>query len=206
MNSIDFGDPRSKVKVTMDIINKCGVRGDATLCVVIYFLPTNWMLACWYTSLQLKTNNQNDWSLTNQIEYADFRQDSNLQSLCKLFKSLRSSFNALVVGDENKVLDCVAESCVMINFCTMHKNHCGGQNRLCTVFANSLSNSTQMLLKKKEDIPFNSEYKVKCQGNFFGNSGCDTGTAFAKSRPNFTLSCDGKRKSVDFGSQGRRSR
>ena len=26
----------SKVKVTMGIIDKCGVRGDATLCVVIF--------------------------------------------------------------------------------------------------------------------------------------------------------------------------
>ena len=36
MNSIYFGCYRSKVKVTMCIINKCGVCGDATLCVVIY--------------------------------------------------------------------------------------------------------------------------------------------------------------------------
>ena len=36
MNSIDFGGHRSKVKVTMGIIDKCGVRGDATLCVVIF--------------------------------------------------------------------------------------------------------------------------------------------------------------------------
>ena len=32
---IDFGGHSSKVKVTMGIIDKCGVRGDATLCVVI---------------------------------------------------------------------------------------------------------------------------------------------------------------------------
>ena len=37
MNSIDFGGHRSKVKATMGIIDKCGVRGDATLCVVIFF-------------------------------------------------------------------------------------------------------------------------------------------------------------------------
>ena len=36
MNSIDFGCYRSKVKVTMCIIDKCGVRGDATLCIVIF--------------------------------------------------------------------------------------------------------------------------------------------------------------------------
>ena len=40
MNSIDFGCYRSKVKVTMTmcIIDKCGVRGDATLCVVIFYI------------------------------------------------------------------------------------------------------------------------------------------------------------------------
>ena len=37
MNPIDFGCQRSKVKVTMGIIYKCGVRGDATLCVVIFY-------------------------------------------------------------------------------------------------------------------------------------------------------------------------
>ena len=37
MNSIDFGGHRSEVKATMGIIYKCGVRMDATLCVVIYF-------------------------------------------------------------------------------------------------------------------------------------------------------------------------
>ena len=33
---IDFGGHSSKVKFTMGIIDKCGVRGDATLCVVIF--------------------------------------------------------------------------------------------------------------------------------------------------------------------------
>ena len=36
MNSIDFGGHRSKVKVMKGIIDKCGVYGDATLCVVIF--------------------------------------------------------------------------------------------------------------------------------------------------------------------------
>ena len=36
MNSIDFGGYRSKVKVKMGIIDKCGVHGEATLCVVIF--------------------------------------------------------------------------------------------------------------------------------------------------------------------------
>ena len=36
MNSIDFGGHGSKVKVTSGIIDKCGMRGDATLCVVIF--------------------------------------------------------------------------------------------------------------------------------------------------------------------------
>ena len=38
MNSIDFGGHRSELKATMGIIYKCGVRGDATLCVVIFTL------------------------------------------------------------------------------------------------------------------------------------------------------------------------
>ena len=37
MNSIDFGGHRSKVKVMKGIIDKCGVRGDATLCVLIFW-------------------------------------------------------------------------------------------------------------------------------------------------------------------------
>ena len=36
VNPIDFGDHSSKVKVTKIIIDKSGVRGDATLCVVIF--------------------------------------------------------------------------------------------------------------------------------------------------------------------------
>ena len=36
VNPIDFGGHRSKVKVRMVIIDKCGVLGDATLCVVIF--------------------------------------------------------------------------------------------------------------------------------------------------------------------------
>ena len=38
VNPIDFGGHSSKVKVTMVIIDKCWVRGDATLCVVIIFV------------------------------------------------------------------------------------------------------------------------------------------------------------------------
>ena len=36
VNTIYFGGHSSNVKVTMVIIDKCGVRGDATLCVVIF--------------------------------------------------------------------------------------------------------------------------------------------------------------------------
>ena len=36
VNRIDFGGHSSKV--TTGIIDKCGVRGDATLCVVIFLL------------------------------------------------------------------------------------------------------------------------------------------------------------------------
>ena len=31
-----FGGQRSQLKVRIGIIDKCGVRGDATLCVVIF--------------------------------------------------------------------------------------------------------------------------------------------------------------------------
>ena len=34
---IDFGGHSSKMKVTMGIIDKSGVRWDATLCVVIFY-------------------------------------------------------------------------------------------------------------------------------------------------------------------------
>ena len=34
MNPIEFGGQWSKVKFTMGIIDKCGMRGDAMLCVV----------------------------------------------------------------------------------------------------------------------------------------------------------------------------
>ena len=36
VNPIDFGGHSSNVKVTLGIIDKFGVRGDATLCVVIF--------------------------------------------------------------------------------------------------------------------------------------------------------------------------
>ena len=36
VNPIDFGGHSSKVKVTMVIIDNYGVRGDATLCFVIF--------------------------------------------------------------------------------------------------------------------------------------------------------------------------
>ena len=43
----EFRGHRSKVKVTMGIINKCGVRGDGTLFFVIfcnrYTIPYNYM-------------------------------------------------------------------------------------------------------------------------------------------------------------------
>ena len=38
-------------------------------------------------SLQVKTNSQNDWSVTNQIEYTGLRQDSYLVFICMLFLS-----------------------------------------------------------------------------------------------------------------------
>ena len=41
-----------------------------------YFSSNNVRLsACTCTSLQVKTHSQNDWSVTNQIEYTGLRQD-----------------------------------------------------------------------------------------------------------------------------------
>ena len=40
VNPIDLGGHSSKVKVTIVIIDKGGVRGDATLCVVIFILAS----------------------------------------------------------------------------------------------------------------------------------------------------------------------
>ena len=36
VNPIDFGGHSSKGKVTIGIMDKCGLRGDATLCLVIF--------------------------------------------------------------------------------------------------------------------------------------------------------------------------
>ena len=38
VNPFDFGGHSSKVNVTKGIIDKCWVRGDATLCVVIFVI------------------------------------------------------------------------------------------------------------------------------------------------------------------------
>ena len=46
VNPFDFGGHSSKVNVTMGIIDKCGVRGDATLCVVIFVSQTEMELLC----------------------------------------------------------------------------------------------------------------------------------------------------------------
>ena len=54
VNPIDFGGHSSKVNVTMGIIDKCGVRGDATLCVVIFSLD---FLSS--TKIQYKETNYN---------------------------------------------------------------------------------------------------------------------------------------------------
>ena len=38
VNPIDLGGQSLNVRVTIGIIDKCGVCGDATLCVVIFFI------------------------------------------------------------------------------------------------------------------------------------------------------------------------
>ena len=61
VNSIDFGGHMSDVKATMGFIYKCGVRGDATLCVFIFifgsipksnFLKSFWTLLFWCILMQ----------------------------------------------------------------------------------------------------------------------------------------------------------
>ena len=48
------------------------VTGSSPLCTTIF--PQK-MFACWHMSLQVKIHNQNDWRVTNQIEYTGLRQD-----------------------------------------------------------------------------------------------------------------------------------
>ena len=43
VNPIDFGGHSSNVQVTMGNIDKFGVRGDATLCVVIFEIVILWI-------------------------------------------------------------------------------------------------------------------------------------------------------------------
>ena len=51
------------------------IVGSRPLCTTI-FLPTKF--ACLQLSLHLETYSQNNWSVTNQIEYTGLRQDSYL--------------------------------------------------------------------------------------------------------------------------------
>ena len=68
VNPIDFGGHSSKVKVTMGIIDKCGVRGDATLCVVIfknkYLKGMQYVICSFFMRAQniIKYNNNFLWS------------------------------------------------------------------------------------------------------------------------------------------------
>ena len=39
------------------------------------------MIACWHTSLQMDTHNQNDWSVATQKEYTELSQDFFILSL-----------------------------------------------------------------------------------------------------------------------------
>ena len=56
-----------------------------------YFSSSNFRLLA-YTSLQVKTPNQNEWSVMNNIENTVLRQDSYLYFICRLFLSQKSSF------------------------------------------------------------------------------------------------------------------
>ena len=60
INPFDFGGHSSKVNVTMGIIDKCGVRGDATLRDVIFkssvclFVHNSLPLTCTYKGQYFK--------------------------------------------------------------------------------------------------------------------------------------------------------
>ena len=56
----------------LEIAEQCWVEPASCHC----FLPT--MFASLHTSLQAETHNENDLSVTNQIEYTGFRQGSYL--------------------------------------------------------------------------------------------------------------------------------
>ena len=62
-----------------------------------FFLPTMFttMFACWHTS-QVKTHNQKEWSVPNQIEFTGLRQNSYLLFIWRLFITPSSSFKAKI--------------------------------------------------------------------------------------------------------------
>ena len=69
MNSIDFGGNRSKLKVTMGIIDKCGVLGDATFCVVIFTSISEWstmILLLYFVGLGWSTHDISSTSMQHQ--------------------------------------------------------------------------------------------------------------------------------------------
>ena len=71
---------RSQLGTRLDCNPK--VAGPRQLCTNIFFST---IFACWHTFSQVKIHNQNEWSVTNQIEYTGFRQDSYLKFICRLF-------------------------------------------------------------------------------------------------------------------------
>ena len=71
------------------------VAGSTLLCATI-FLEIKFTHG--HMSLQLETNNQNDCSVKNQIEYTGLRQGFHLYIISRLFKSSRSSFKLTVKG------------------------------------------------------------------------------------------------------------
>ena len=52
---------------------------------LLNYLSSNNVRLLVYTSLQVKTHNQNEWSVTNQIGYTGFRRDSYLKFIWRLF-------------------------------------------------------------------------------------------------------------------------
>ena len=62
-----WGDSGVKMKKDLRISVMQRLLVEPTLHHYIYFLSA--MFVCWHTSSLANTHNQNDWSVTNQIEY-----------------------------------------------------------------------------------------------------------------------------------------
>ena len=63
----------------------CNPKVAGSMPTVRHYFSSNNVRMLAYTSLQVKTHNQNEWNVTNQIEYTGLRQDSNVKFIYRLF-------------------------------------------------------------------------------------------------------------------------